>query len=109
MTGPAAELARLRALCPGAEIVDEAGGPLVLLPDLKVESAGAVHTVDVLLCPRDKDGYETRIYYSRQLPVVRNWAVHSLLTRPWHAFSWQGISAGQPWIDILAAHLEAAK
>ena len=42
----ASQLARLRALCPEAELWNEAGSPLVFLPQLRVESAGAVHTVD---------------------------------------------------------------
>lgn len=109
MTDHDKQLERLRALCPGAELWNEAGAPLVFLPDLKVESAGATHTIDALLCPRARDNYESRLYFSRQLPANRNWGAHNLMTRTWWAFSWQGISAGQPWIDILAGHLEAVK
>jgi hypothetical protein len=109
VNGNEAQLARLRTLCPGAELWDEAGAPLVFLPDLKVESAGAMRIVDALLCPRPRDNYTSRLYYSLQLPVDRNWAAHNLMTRTWWAFSWQGIGANQPWIDMLAAHLEAVK
>lgn len=105
----AGQLARLRALCPEAELWNEAGSPLVFLPQLRVESAGAVHTVDALLCPRARDGYETRLFFSKQLPRQRNWSRHALMTRPWFAFSWQGIAANQPWLDILGSHLEAVK
>lgn len=103
------QLGRLRALCPGAELWDEAGAPLVFLPDLKVESAGSIHTIDALLCPRPRDNYESRLYFSARLPANRNWGAHNVMTRTWWAFSWQGISSGQPWIDILAGHLEAVK
>jgi len=105
----AEQLGRLRALCPGAELWDEAGAPFVFLPDLKVESAGTIYTIDALLCPRARDNYESRLYFSTQLPVVRNWAAHNVMARTWWAFSWQGIGSGQPWIDILAGHLEAVK
>lgn len=108
MTGHSDEIARLRTLCSGATLWDEAGEPLVFLPDLKVESAGAVHTVDALLCPRMRDGYETRLYYSRQLPAPRAWSTHAVMAGSWSTFSWQGISASQPWLDILASHLGAA-
>jgi hypothetical protein len=103
------QVSRLRALCPETELWDEAGAPLVFLPNLKVEAAGTVHIVDALLCPRRRDNYESRLYFSVQLPVNRNWASHGIMTRTWWAFSWQGISANQPWIDILAGHLEALK
>ncbi|KRA84081.1 hypothetical protein [Altererythrobacter sp. Root672] len=105
----ARQLARLRALCPEAELWDEAGSPLVFLPELRVESDGAVHTVDLLLCPRARDGYDTRLFFSKQLPKARNWAPHALMARGWFAFSWQGIASSQPWLDILGSHLEAVK
>lgn len=103
------QISRLRVLCSGSEMWDEAGAPLVFLPDLKVEVAGSMHIVDALLCPRPRDNYESRLYFSAQLPVSRNWASHAIMARTWWAFSWQGISANQPWIDILAGHLEAVK
>ena len=109
MTNHDAELARLRALCPGAELWDEGGAPLVYLPGIKVASAGTVQVVDALLCPRARDGYESRLYFSERLPVERNWQSHVLMARTWFAFSWNGIPANQPWLDILGSHLEAAK
>lgn len=72
---------------------------------MKVESANAVHVVDVLLCPRARDNYQTRLFFSMRLPVERNWQSFSLMTRTWYAVSWQGISADQPWLDILGSHL----
>ena len=108
MTDHVDEIARLRTVCPGAALWDEAGEPLVFLPDLKVDSAGTVHTVDALLCPRMRDGYDTRLYYSRQLPVPRDWSAHAVMAGSWYTFSWQGIPASQPWLDILASHLDAA-
>lgn len=109
MTEPGQELARLRRLCPEAEQWDEQGGSLVYLPGLRVESAGAIRTVDVLLCPRERDGYQTRLFFSEQLPVSRNWSPYTLMARTWYACSWQGVPADQPWLDILASHLEAVK
>lgn len=106
----AVELDRLKAFCPGAELWDEGGAPLVFLPNMKVESSGAVHLVDLLLCPRARDSYETRLFFSAQLPSGRNWQPpNAIMARSWHTFSWQGIKAEQPWIDILASHLEAVK
>lgn len=109
MTDQTAELARLRRLNSGAEIWNEPGGPLVYLPGLRVLSAGKTHVVDALLCPRTRDGYMTRLFFSAPLPVARNWTAYSILARSWQAISWQGIQADQPWLDILVCHLEAVK
>lgn len=112
MTDHAAQLIRLRGLCPGAELWTEpgkAGGPLVYLPGLKVESSGSIRTIDGLLCPYPRDGYDTRMFYSEQMPVARNWAPHVVMGRGWAAHSWSGISFNQPWLDILASHLETVK
>ncbi len=110
MTDNDAQVARLRVLCPGAELWDEGGNPLVFLPGLKVESFGSIHTVDALLCPRARDGYDTRLFFSVRLPANRNWNdPFTIKARPWYAFSWSGILATTPWLAILASHLEAVK
>lgn len=111
MTDHAVEMARLRALCPGAELLSDGGAPVVFLPGLKVWSAGRLHTVDALLRPLGYNGYDTRLFFSAQLPcsTTRNWQVSNLLARTWHAVSWRGIGQTQPWLDILAGHLEVVK
>lgn len=105
----AQQLTRLRALCPGAELWEGAGTPMVFLPGLRVESRGAVHQVDALLSPTGADGYETRLYFSKQLPANRNWQSCVVMARSWFAASWRGIRADQPWLDILGSHLEVVK
>lgn len=109
MTDVTAELARLKKLSVRAEIWSDSGGDLVFLPNLTVLSGGASHKVDALLSPGPRNGYESRLYFSKQLPVGQNWTIHSIMARSWHAFSWRGVQSNQPWLDILASHLEAAK
>jgi len=101
------EVARLRALCAGAELWMDPG-PLVYLPGLNVESGGRLHTVDAILSPQDRDGYPNKLYVSIQLPVARNWSTYQIKTKAWRSFSWRGVT-GETWMDILAGHLEAAK
>lgn len=103
------ELARLRVLCPGAELWEEAGGPLVYLPGLAIQSGGAKYIVDALLSPRPRDGYDNKLYFASRLPVARNWSVYGIMAKSWHSFSWRGNASGQSWLDILAGLLEAAK
>lgn len=111
MSDHAAEVVRLRALCPAAELLSDGGVPVVFLPGLKVWSGGKLHTVDALLSPFGHNGYDTRLFFSAQLPcsIARNWQVNNLLARTWHAVSWRGIAQAQPWLDILAGHLEVVK
>jgi len=107
----AAEVARLRVLCPGAELLCNGSAPVVFLPSLKVWSAGILHTVDALLSPLGHNGYDTRLFFSAKLPCssTRNWQISTLLARTWHVVSWRGISQAQCWLDILAGHLEVVK
>ena len=106
MTDVNEQLATMRSLCQGAELWEEGGRPLVFLPGLKVHSGGEVHTVDGLLCPRDRDGYETRLFLSKAFPgKVANWNVFNIKGRTWHSPSWQGVSAKLPWLEILGGHL----
>lgn len=109
MSGSSEGLHALRRLCSAAEVLEENGLPVVHLPQVRVSSGGATRQVDCLLCPRNRDGYETRLFFSEQLPVNRNWSSFNLFGRIWFAFSWQGVSANQAWTDILACHLEAAR
>lgn len=109
MSSDAAQFAALRKLCPKAELWDEGGQPLVFISGLPVTSGGAVHVVDVLLCPRERDSYQSRLFFSQQLPVARNWSCFSIKAGSWFAFSWQGVPADLTWGEILASHLEAVK
>ena len=109
MTDPAAEVTRLRVLCPGAELMQDGNLPVVFLPGLKVRSGGLLHEVDALLSPRGHHSYETRLFFSTRLPPSLNWQTYTLLARTWYAVSWRGIAAGQPWLDILASHMEVVK
>jgi hypothetical protein len=103
------EFAALRKLSPGAELWQEGGQPLVFLPRLKVLSGVSTIEVDGLLCPRARDSYLTRLFFSKQLPVTRNWTAYTIMARSWHAISWQGVPADVAWLEILAMHLEAVK
>lgn len=109
MSNAETEFAALRKLSPGAELWQEGGQPLVFLPRLKVLSGGTTLEVDALLCPRGRDSYLTRLFFSQQLPVARNWTAYTIMARSWHAISWQGVPGDAPWLEILAMHLEAVK
>jgi hypothetical protein len=99
-------LRALRALNPDARIMPEGNLGLIFLPAQGIEVAGERQTVDLLLCPHEHSGYQTRLFFDRPFAQrATNWTVHTLLGRGWHTFSWNGVRADQPWEQILLAHL----
>jgi hypothetical protein len=106
MTEPQAGFRALRRICPRAELWDEGGQPLVYLPGLKVNHAGAVVAVDALLVPRTHTNYPTRLFLSRPFSNRgQNWTSHHLMGGTWHVMSWNGVPSSLPWDEILANHL----
>lgn len=115
MSGPG-ELSSLLQLCPGAAEKHEAGFRFVLLPQLKVEVGETVKTLDALLAVTLHSGYSTRLFLTEQISErstiggnSANWSNHQILGRNWWTWSWNGVSADLPWIQILLAHLRALK
>lgn len=108
MRNPDEELERLKAVCAGAELWYEAENqPLVYLPDYGFHAIGKSHRMDALLCPRQHSsaGYPTRLFLEKKIGTGGNWNIFNVKGRSWHARSWEKVSADQPWINILAAHL----
>jgi hypothetical protein len=111
MTDPHAELCRLQSVCPRAEIWTEGGQPVAYLPDLKISKAGhGSRIVDALLWPHPRDSYTSRLLVSEQIPWAHGggvWTNCMAQGRSWHAYSWRGVPAELPWIEILANHMGA--
>jgi hypothetical protein len=106
VTDVSAQLANMRSLCKDAELWEEGGKPLAFLPSLKVHSDGEIHTVDGLLCPRERDSYETRLFLSKPFTgKVGAWNAFNIKGRTWYSCSWQGVPATLPWLEILGSHL----
>jgi hypothetical protein len=101
------ELQALRTLWADAELVGEGVKKYVLLPNLKVTTAGQEKVVAALLRPwANGDGYTTRLFFSERIsPKGNNWNVFNILGRTWHACSWQSVPENLPWLEILASHL----
>ncbi|MDF2812112.1 MAG: hypothetical protein K0S56_3143 [Microvirga sp.] len=106
MRDPASELRKLRRICRRAELHEDGGQPLVHLPELRIQYAGGVETVDGLLCPGQHSGYSSRLFLSKPFPARgQNWTTHNILGAPWHAMSWNGVDPSLGWDEILGAHL----
>lgn len=109
MTEASAEIEKLRALCPEAELWAEGALSLAYLPDLTIKKGAQQKTVDALLWPHARDNYPTRLFVSEQISwsVGGQWTQCAVQGRSWWACSWGGVDAGRPWLEILAGHLRA--
>jgi hypothetical protein len=101
------QIQELKALCPEARVIAEAGITYLLLPSLKLPPGATPAVVDGLLCPQQHTGYSTRLFISK--PVVgkgTNWTTARLVERMWHTPSWQGIGADLRLVEMVLGHLE---
>jgi hypothetical protein len=106
----------LKALCPGATPYTEASYRYVFLPKLKVRVGNDTRELDALLCLCAHSGYPTRLFLEQQLADrqmigahAANWTHHVILGRSWYSWSWTGVSADLPAVQVLLAHMKALK
>jgi hypothetical protein len=101
-----AAMKELRAICPGAQEMIEAGIAYIHLPQLTLPCAPGV--VEGLLCIQQHGGYTTRLFLSQQVPQKgSNWSVHQILGRTWHTWSWNNVPATLRPAEILIGHMRA--
>lgn len=107
---PNDEIEELKALCPGVAAAEEGGKPFFLLPLLHVGDAAQPAQTDALLCPSARDGYESRLFFSRQIkgPNPLNWNANGvrILNREWFAHSWR-VHKGLRLAQMIGEHLTA--
>lgn len=110
------QLGSLRQINAGAVIQNEGEREYVFLPNLKITVGPNEKTLDGLLCPSEKDGYKTRLFFSETIverPTIgdkaANWTAHVILGRTWHSWSWQGVEPSLPLVQMLLAHLRALR
>ena len=103
-----ADLDEVLHLCRGVHEVHEGGQLFLHLKGLRLPPDCGPAEVDALLCLHRRDGYESRLYLSERIVQKgANWTTACILDRPWHTWSWQGVSPQQRPIQVLAAHLKA--
>lgn len=107
MRDAAEELDRLRGLCPEAQLWPEGGRHAAFLPGFAFKLRGQPTAEDVLLVPFTHSGYETRLFFRRQLTADQVWHVHVVCGQTWWSPSWRGVLEDRPWTEILADHLRA--
>lgn len=108
MTDAAQNFAGLQAMHREAVLLKEGGQPVALLPAFGFMAADAPVRMDLLLVPFAHSGYETRLFFERQITGRgANWNQHRVIERNWWAPSWNHVPASLRWTQMLLAHLRA--
>ena len=114
MSADTGQLQALQAVVPGAIFMAEAGNEFIFLPGLTIEVGDSQKRMDALLGITAHGGYPTRLFLAELIaerPTINgqpaNWTSPVHLGRTWHTWSWAGVPASLPWLQILLAHLKA--
>lgn len=98
----------LRAICPDAREMSEAGLTYVYLPSLRLPEGSNPAQADGLLSLQGREGYPTRLFVSQQVTGKgNNWNSFRIVDRTWYACSWNNVSPALRPTQILAEHLRA--
>lgn len=103
------QLAKLRGLCPAAELWTDGGRQVAFLPKVEFQAGKSRVTRDLLLWPWERDNYVSRLFLSGEVTgaVARAWTAFNIQGRTWYAVSWKDVPNTLPWLEILANHLRA--
>jgi hypothetical protein len=78
--------------------------PAVMLPE-----TCSPNVVDLLLCPTQRDGYPSRLFFSEKVmsKTIRNWNTCTvILGRQWQAYSWKLVT-NDTYLKMILGHLKA--
>lgn len=110
MNFPIEQINELKRIVPFLCYAEEGGYPYFLLKDVELPACCNPGKVDVLLCPKPKDGYESRLFFPQVISgPSRNWNGQvRVLERNWHAFSW-AVPGNLRLAEIFLIHLKALR
>jgi hypothetical protein len=104
------DLTDLQRFSSGASTLSDAGLRYIHLPDLRLPPTCSPPKADALLCMDARDGYPTRLFFSRPIATPArglNWHMTPTVAGVvWHAFSWNNVPSTAP-IQVLLGHLAA--
>src|SRR5947209_272789 len=111
MSLPDDQVAELKVFYPEVLSAKEGGITYLLLPSASLPSGCSPLRMDLLLCPFERDGYPSRLYFSERVncPKGLNWnSGLRVLERNWFAFSWK-IAPGLRLLQMVQEHLRALR
>ncbi len=106
------QIAEVKQLCPNVQLHEEAGCAYLLLPGLNLPDGCSPASMDALLCPSDRDGYPSRLFFAEKVTSLKqlNWNANGvrIAERNWQAYSWK-TNPNLRLIQMIAAHLGALR
>lgn len=107
------QIEELKVLTPSISQSAEGGITYLLLKDMPLPEKCIPNRIDALLCPTNKDGYPSRLFFSSKIQSSKqlNWNSCDvrILERNWFAFSWKVNRPGLRLAQLVMAHLGAFK
>lgn len=108
------QLEELKLMASNIGTTEEGGISFLLLPDYRLPDGCIPIVVDLLLCPSQRDGYESRLFFSEKVQPVEkpgrvalNWnGSIRIAERNWQAFSWR-TPTNLRLAQMLSIHLKA--
>jgi hypothetical protein len=110
MVFPRDEIEEVKALFGPVEVGNEGSLPYLRFRGVHLPQGCQPERCDLLLCPTDRDGYASRLFFSAEVSgnQQRSWTRYRILEGDWYAYSWK--DGGQKRLaQKMAAHLEALK
>ena len=111
MSFPQDQIEELKRIAPNLSTAEEGGIPYILIQQLELPTGCQPAVVDVLLCPRPRDGYESRLFFPQIISGTpsRNWNGQlRALERNWYAMSWR-VPGSLRLAETLLIHLKALR
>lgn len=99
----------LKSQCSAVKHGQECGTEYLILEGLILPEEFDPPTCDALLCPTQRDGYPSRLFFDKILKTrqQRNWNANGIriLERNWYAFSWKVSRHNLSLAELLSAHI----
>jgi len=110
------QIKELKSIAPNLSIARDGAITYIRIDNLQLPDGCEPPVVNALLCPVQKDGYESSLFFSAQIsgyPVYnppRNWNRKDvrILGENWFALSWR-VKSGLRLAEMLQIHLSALR
>jgi hypothetical protein len=107
------QILELKSIAPDLSIAQDGGYTYIRIDNLQLPDYCQPNVVNALLCPSQKDGYESSLFYSAHItghPNTRNWNRIGvrILDENWYAISWR-VKPGLRLSEMLLIHLSALR
>jgi hypothetical protein len=108
---PQDQIDELKRIAPNLSIAEEGGIPYIFIQQLELPVGCIPAVTDVLLCPRPRDGYQSRLFFPQMIGGIsaKNWnGKLRAVEKNWFAFSWR-VPGGLRLAETLLIHINALK